>query len=328
MQVLLLANTFHQLKPDSPSSPRTPRNSLQYPASSHDDTYLCCKDFSMQNPQYHSLIKAALAEDIGSGDHSSNCAFPEGTQGEMKLLVKEEGILAGIAAAQEVFAMVDAEIEMELLLKDGDAVKPGDIAFRLKGPAHSLLQGERLALNLMQRMSGIATKTRRLVDTISHTKAKLLDTRKTTPHLRVFEKEAVRVGGGQNHRFGLYDMIMLKDNHIDFAGGVKQAIQKAIEYKSANNLDIPIEVEVRNFGELADVLESEGVLRVMFDNFSVADTRKAVQLVNGQIQTESSGGITGETLVAYAETGVDFISMGALTHSVMGLDMSLKTILR
>lgn len=281
----------------------------------------------MNNTHYHSLIKAALAEDIGSGDHSSNCAFPVGMQGEMRLLVKEEGILAGVKAAREVFALVDPAVEMEVLMEDGAAVKVGDVAFRLKGPAHSLLQGERLALNLMQRMSGIATKTRKLVDRISHTKAKLLDTRKTTPHLRVFEKEAVRIGGGKNHRMGLYDMIMLKDNHIDFAGGVKPAIAKALAYKEEHQLDIPIEVEVRDFKELQEVLESEGILRVMFDNFSVADTKKAVALVNGQIETESSGGITGETLVAYAETGVDYISMGALTHSVMGLDMSLKTVL-
>lgn len=279
----------------------------------------------MQNrSSYHSLIKAALAEDIGDGDHSSNCAFPSGTKGRMHLLLKEDGILAGVNVAREVFNLVDPNIEMDVKLEDGSAVKMGDLAFYLEGPAHSLLQGERLALNLMQRMSGIATKTRKLVDMIGHTKAKLLDTRKTTPHLRVFEKEAVRWGGGYNHRFGLYDMIMLKDNHLDFAGGVKPAIQKALSYKEQHKLDIPIEVEVRNFKELEEVLESEGVLRVMFDNFSVSDTYEAVAMVNHQIETESSGGINGQTLVAYAETGVDYISMGALTHSVMGLDMSLK----
>ncbi|QNR24771.1 carboxylating nicotinate-nucleotide diphosphorylase [Croceimicrobium hydrocarbonivorans] len=278
----------------------------------------------MDSEKYHSLIKAALAEDIGDGDHSSNCAFPQGMQGRMKLLVKEEGVLAGVAVAREVFKIVDPQIKMEVLIEDGSRIKPGDLAFHLEGPAHSLLQAERLALNLMQRMSGIATKTRALVDTISHTQARLLDTRKTTPHLRVFEKEAVRWGGGYNHRFGLFDMIMLKDNHIDFAGGVPQAIQKALDYKAKHGLDIPIEVEVRDFKELDQVLESEGVLRVMFDNFSVEDTYRAVELVASKIETESSGGITGETLVAYAETGVDFISMGALTHSVSGLDMSLK----
>lgn len=229
-----------------------------------------------------------------------------------------------MAVAEAVFKEVDPQIQMQKVLNDGDRIKPGDIAFYLEGPAHSLLQGERLALNLMQRMSGIATKTRGLVDMIAHTKAKLLDTRKTTPHLREFEKEAVRWGGGYNHRFGLYDMIMLKDNHIDFAGGVKPAIQKALDYKQVHNLDIPIEVEVRNFEELQEVLDSEGVLRVMFDNFSVEDTLKAVQQVAGKIETESSGGINEHTLVAYAETGVDYISMGALTHSVSGLDMSLK----
>ncbi len=273
---------------------------------------------------YQSLIKAALKEDIGDGDHSSNCAFPEGMQGRMKLLVKEPGIISGLAVAAAVFEIVDPEIKMEKLIDDGEAVLPSDIAFKVEGPAHSLLQGERLALNLMQRMSGISTKTRKLVDSIAHTQAKLLDTRKTTPHLRVFEKEAVRWGGGYNHRFGLYDMIMLKDNHIDFAGGVPQAIRKALDYKQKHGLDIPIEVEVRDFKELEEVLAAEGVLRVMFDNFSVADTKEAVNLVNGQIETESSGGITGATLVSYAETGVDYISMGALTHSVSGLDMSLK----
>lgn len=277
--------------------------------------------------EYHPLIKAALAEDIGDGDHSSNCAFPQGIRGKMKLLVKEAGVIAGIRVADEVFNIVDPSIRMEKLLSDGAAVKPGDIAFHLEGPAHSLLQGERLALNLMQRMSGIATKTRGLVDQIAHTKAKLLDTRKTTPHLRIFEKEAVRWGGGYNHRFGLYDMIMLKDNHVDFAGGIKPAIQKAIDYKKIHRLTIPIEVEVRNFSELQEVLEAEGVLRVMFDNFSVEDTYRAVERVNGQIETESSGGINASSLVAYAETGVDYISMGALTHSVSGLDMSLKALL-
>ena len=278
----------------------------------------------MKNSAYHPLIIAALKEDVGTGDHSSNCAFPKGTLGKMKLLVKEQGVLAGVTVAQEVFNLVDPQIKMTTLIKDGTKVAPGEIAFELEGPAHSLLQGERLALNLMQRMSGIATKTRSLVDMIAHTKARLLDTRKTTPHLRVFEKEAVRAGGGYNHRFGLYDMIMLKDNHIDFAGGVKPAILKALEYKKEQGLDIPIEVEVRNFSELQEVLESEGILRVMFDNFSVEDTQKAVEVVNGQIETESSGGITKETLVAYSEAGVDFISMGALTHSVSGMDMSLK----
>jgi nicotinate-nucleotide pyrophosphorylase (carboxylating) len=276
------------------------------------------------NPDYHPLILAALKEDIGDGDHSSNCAFPKGTIGKMHLLIKEDGILAGVSVAKTVFHLVDPAIKMEVLMEDGSPIKYGDIAFYLEGPAHSLLQGERLALNLMQRMSGIATKTQKLVDQISHTKAKLLDTRKTTPHLRVFEKEAVRWGGGFNHRFGLYDMIMLKDNHIDFAGGISKAIEKAVRYKEQKGLQIPIEVEVRDFKELKEVMANQGVLRVMFDNFSVAETIKAVEIVKGQMETESSGGITGETLLAYAETGVDFISMGALTHSVSGLDMSLK----
>lgn len=282
----------------------------------------------MSNTKYHELIKAALKEDIGDGDHSSNCAFPIGLNGKMHLLVKEQGILAGVQVAREVFNLVDSSIKMHVEIEDGCPVNYGDIAFYVEGPAHSLLQAERLALNLMQRMSGIATKTRKLADRIAHTKAQLLDTRKTTPHLRVFEKEAVRWGGGRNHRFGLYDMIMLKDNHVDFAGGIKPAVQKALDYKDKHNLDIPIEVEVRDFKELNEVLALEGVLRVMFDNFSVEDTIEAVKIVAGKIETESSGGITGETLVPYAETGVDFISMGALTHSVSGLDMSLKAELK
>lgn len=274
--------------------------------------------------KYRDLIRAAIAEDVGDGDHSSNCAFPAEVEGRMHLLVKEAGVLAGVKVAKAVFEEVDPSLKMEVLLEDGALVQPGDIAFRLSGRAQSLLLGERIALNLMQRMSGIATKTKSMVDLISHTSAKLLDTRKTTPNLRMVEKEAVRIGGAFNHRFGLFDMIMLKDNHIDFAGGVKSAIEKAVVYKKANNIEIPIEVEVRDFKELNEVLESEGVLRVMFDNFSVEDTFRAVELVDGRIETESSGGINETTLVAYAETGVDYISMGALTHSAIGLDMSLK----
>lgn len=277
--------------------------------------------------KYHDLIKAAIAEDVGDGDHSSSCAFPKEVQGKMHLLVKEAGVLAGVKVAEAVFKQVDPTLELEILLEDGADVVPGDIAFRLSGRAQSLLLGERIALNLMQRMSGIATKTRSMVDLISHTATKLLDTRKTTPNLRLVEKEAVRIGGAYNHRFGLYDMIMLKDNHIDFAGGVKAAIQKAVAYKKEHQLNIPIEVEVRNFEELQEVLESEGVLRVMFDNFSVEDTYEAVKKVAGRIETESSGGINEHTLAAYAETGVDFISMGALTHSAIGLDMSLKVLI-
>ncbi len=278
----------------------------------------------MENP-YRQIIKQALAEDIGSGDHSSNCAIPASAQGQMQLIVKEDGILAGVEVARAVFNEVNPAIQFEKLLDDGAKVKKGDIAFYIAGPIRAMLQGERIALNLMQRMSGIATYTHSLVQLISHTSCRLLDTRKTTPNLRIIEKEAVLMGGGHNHRFGLYDMVMLKDNHVDFAGGVSAAVSKAKEYLAENKLSIPIEVETRNFEEIEELLACTGVQRVMFDNFSVADTLKAVQLVNRRLETESSGGINEQTLRAYAETGVDFISVGALTHSVKGLDMSLKS---
>ena len=278
----------------------------------------------MKDP-YQQIIKQALSEDIGSGDHSSNCAIPANAQGQMQLIIKEDGILAGVAVAQAVFAEVDAKIKFEKLIEDGSSVKKGDIAFYISGPIRAMLQGERIALNLMQRMSGIASYTHSLVQLIKHTDCRLLDTRKTTPNLRIVEKEAVRLGGGHNHRFGLFDMVMLKDNHVDFAGGVSAAVTKAKQYLAENNLDIPIEVETRNFAEIEELLTCTGVQRVMFDNFSVADTIEAVQLVNGRLETESSGGINEDTLKAYAETGVDFISVGALTHSVSGLDMSLKS---
>jgi len=241
------------------------------------------------------------------------------------LIVKADGILAGMQVAQAVFAEVSAEIQFQKLLTDGTEVKKGDIAFYITGPIRAMLQGERIALNLMQRMSGIATYTNSLVKLIDHTACRLLDTRKTTPNLRVIEKEAVVIGGGYNHRFGLFDMVMLKDNHVDFAGGVTAAVTKAKQYLAENNLAIPIEVETRNFKEIEELLTCSGVQRIMFDNFSVEDTVKAVQLVEGRMKTESSGGINEQTLQAYAETGVDFISMGALTHSVKGLDMSLKS---
>jgi nicotinate-nucleotide pyrophosphorylase (carboxylating) len=273
---------------------------------------------------WEDLIERALQEDIGSGDHSSNCAIPATAKGQVQLIVKQGGVLAGVEAAQLVFKKVDTTLEFEPLLKDGSRVKVGDIAFRLKGRTRSLLQGERIALNIMQRMSGIATYTNSLVQKIRHTQAKILDTRKTTPTLRFMEKEAVKIGGAYNHRFGLYDMIMLKDNHIDFAGGVKPALQKAKNYLKDQQLDIPIEVETRNEAEIKEALAEGGVSRIMFDNFSPKACAQAVKLVQGACQTEASGGITENTLVAYAETGVDFISIGALTHSVIGLDMSLK----
>jgi len=273
---------------------------------------------------WEDLIERALVEDIGPGDHSSNCSIPATAEGKMQLLVKEDGILAGMQAAQMVFAKVDAEVVFKPILKDSSEIKKGAIAFTLSGKTRSLLQGERIALNIMQRMSGIATYTNSLARLIAHTKAKLLDTRKTTPTLRFLEKEAVLIGGGANHRFGLYDMIMLKDNHIDFAGGVTSALSLAKKYLVEHKLTIPIEVETRNQAEIKEVLKEGGAQRSMFDNFTPAQCAEAVKLVNGACETEASGGITEKTLVAYAESGVDFISVGALTHSVKGLDMSLK----
>lgn len=270
------------------------------------------------------FIDDAIAEDIGPGDHSSNCSIPAEAEGKMKLLVKEEGIIAGIDVAKRVFEKVDPAIKMNVLMKEGDPVKPGDIVFTLQGPERALLRSERLALNLMQRMSGIATRTHHIVKLIEGTSTKLLDTRKTTPNMRALEKYAVTVGGGYNHRMGLYDMIMLKDNHIDFAGGIEKAIDKAHAYIKENGLEIGIEVETRNLEELQQVINKGGIQRVMFDNYSVEDTHKAVQMVDGKFETESSGGITEATIRSYAETGVDYISVGALTHSVKSLDLSLK----
>ncbi len=272
------------------------------------------------------FISRAIVEDIGPGDHSSNCSIPADAQGRMQLLVKASGVIAGLQVAQRVFQKVDPAIECELLLEDGTPISQGDIAFRLHGPERSLLRAERLSLNLLQRMSGIATYTARLVKLVEGTRTQILDTRKTTPNLRPLEKLAVRLGGGQNHRMGLYDMIMLKDNHIDFAGGIKPAIEKARAYLSQNQLKLPIEVETRNLKELQEVLDTGGVDRVMLDNYSIEDTYKGVQMVNAQIETESSGGITEQNIRSYAETGVDFISVGALTHSVKSLDLSLKAI--
>ena len=272
------------------------------------------------------FIEKAIAEDVGNGDHSSNCCIPASARGAVQLLVKENGVIAGLEIAREIFRKVDPSVDVQLLLQDGVKVRHGDIALRAEGPERSLLQGERLALNALQRMSGIATQTAKMAELIKGTRAIILDTRKTTPNLRFLEKMAVRMGGGQNHRMGLYDMIMLKDNHIDFAGGIKPAIEKARIYMAEKGLTIPIEVETRNMNELKEVLDTGGVDRVMFDNFTVEETYKAVELVNRKLETESSGGITEKTIRAYAETGVDFISVGALTHSVKSLDLSLKAI--
>ncbi len=270
------------------------------------------------------LIELAFAEDIGDGDHTTLCCIPEDAMGKSHLLIKEDGILAGIELAKKVFAKFDPTMQVEVLINDGAHVKVGDIAMVVTGKVRSLLQTERLMLNIMQRMSGIATTTNKYVELLKGTKTRVLDTRKTTPGLRMLEKQAVKIGGGTNHRIGLFDMILLKDNHIDFAGGIANAIDRCHNYLKEKNLDLKIEIEVRNFDELQQVLDKGGVNRIMLDNFSVADTKKAVDIIAGRYETESSGGITFDTIRGYAEQGVDFISVGALTHSVKGLDMSFK----
>lgn len=270
------------------------------------------------------LIDLAFAEDIGDGDHTTLCCIPEEAMGKSHLLIKEDGILAGIEVAKEVFKRFDPQMQVEVLIGDGAHVKKGDIAMVVSGKIRSLLQTERLMLNIMQRMSGIATMTNRYVERLKGTSTRILDTRKTTPGLRMLEKQAVRIGGGYNHRIGLFDMILLKDNHVDFAGGITNAIDRCHQYLKTKGLDLKIEIEVRNFDELQQVLDHGGVDRIMLDNFSVADTKKAVDRVAHRFETESSGGITFDTIRDYAEQGVDFISVGALTHSVKGLDMSFK----
>lgn len=270
------------------------------------------------------LIDLAFAEDIGDGDHTTLCCIPETAMGKSHLLIKEDGILAGVEVAKRVFARFDPEMKVEVLIGDGAHVRKGDIAMVVSGKVRSLLQTERLMLNIMQRMSGIATMTNKYVERLKGTNTHVLDTRKTTPGLRMLEKQAVKIGGGMNHRIGLFDMILLKDNHIDFAGGIANAINRCHEYQREKGLDLKIEIEVRNFDELCQAMECGGINRIMLDNFSVADTRKAVEIVAGRFETESSGGITFDTIRDYAECGVDFISVGALTHSVKGLDMSFK----
>jgi nicotinate-nucleotide diphosphorylase (carboxylating) len=271
-------------------------------------------------------IKHWLAEDIGDGDHTTLCCIPADAIGRSRLIVKDTGIIAGIEVAKKVFEIFDKELRITQYMHDGDEVKPQDIAFEVEGKVRSLLQTERLMLNIMQRMSGIATRTREYVKLLEGTRTRILDTRKTTPGLRMLEKEAVLIGGGCNHRIGLYDMILLKDNHIDFAGGISQAIDRANKYLKDNNKNLKIEIEVRNFDELNEVLASGNVNRIMLDNFSVADTRKAVEIIGGRFETESSGGITETTIREYALAGVDYISVGALTHSIKSLDMSFKAI--
>lgn len=272
------------------------------------------------------LIDLSFAEDIGDGDHTTLCCIPEDAEGKSHLLIKEEGILAGVEVAQKVFSHFDPTLQMEVLLHDGAHVKPGDVAFIVTGKVRSLLQTERLMLNIMQRMSGIATMTNRYVEQIAGTGAHVLDTRKTTPGMRILEKQAVKIGGGMNHRIGLFDMILLKDNHVDFAGGIVPAIERCHAYLKEKGLDLKIEIEVRNFNELQQVLDHGGVDRVMLDNFTPENTRKAVAMIQHRFEVESSGGITFDTIRDYAEQGVDFISVGALTHSVNGLDMSFKAI--
>ncbi len=270
------------------------------------------------------FIQSALLEDIGPGDYSSLASIPEGKTGKAKLLIKDDGILAGVELAGEIFKAVDPKLKVEFFKKDGDQVKAGDIGLIISGPSASILSAERLVLNCMQRMSAIATKTHRLSQLISHTKAKLMDTRKTTPNFRMMEKWAVLIGGGVNHRFALYDMVMLKDNHVDFAGGIRAAIERTKNYLNENNLNLKIEIETRNLDEVRQVLEVGGIDYIMLDNMDYATMREAVAMIDGKYSSEASGGITEETLAAVAECGVDYISMGALTHSVSSLDISLK----
>jgi nicotinate-nucleotide pyrophosphorylase (carboxylating) len=272
------------------------------------------------------IIANAIREDVGDGDHSSLACIPPTAQGKAKLLVKDEGILAGVAFAQQVFQYVNPQLKVEVLLPDGTLVKHGDIAFYVEGSSQSILKAERLVLNAMQRMSAIATKTQYYVSLLEGTGTKILDTRKTTPGIRALEKWAVKIGGGENHRFALYDMIMLKDNHIDFAGGITKAIQKTQQYLKDQNKDLKIIVEARNLDEVEEILQSKGVYRILLDNFNYQDTRKAVQRIGEQCLTESSGGITEDTIRKYAECGVDYISSGALTHSVYNMDLSLKAV--
>ena len=276
------------------------------------------------DPLVSQLIDLAILEDIGDGDHSSLGAIPTGTEGNARLLVKDNGIICGISVAKYIMKLIDEGVTFNQLIEEGSEVKPGDVVFTVHGSVHSILQAERLMLNFMQRMSGVATITHDLVQLLVGTNARLLDTRKTTPGLRTFEKYAVTVGGGVNHRFALWDMVMLKDNHNDYAGGITNGVMRTKEYLTANDKNLKIEVETRNLEEVKEALNSGLVDRIMFDNFTLALMTEAVKLVNGLCETEASGGITRETIRGYAETGVDFISVGALTHSVKSLDLSLK----
>lgn len=276
------------------------------------------------HPQIDSLISLALQEDIGPGDHSSLACVPADAQGKARLIVKDQGVICGLPLAEKIFKMVSPSIQVEFAMQDGDSIQHGDIAMTVYGPSRALLTAERLMLNFVQRLSGIATQTNTLVKKIAHTKAKLLDTRKTTPGMRILEKYAVKIGGGQNHRMGLYDMIMIKDNHIEFAGSIPKAIEKTLSYLQANQLDLKIEIEASNLDAVKKILNFGHVDLIMLDNFTPSEIHKALELINGQYQTEASGGINADNLVEYAETGVDYISMGALTHQIKSLDLSLK----
>jgi nicotinate-nucleotide pyrophosphorylase (carboxylating) len=280
----------------------------------------------MGNKSLREFILNSLSEDLGDGDHSSLACITEEATGEAKLLIKENGILAGIRVATELFRIVDKDLKLKIFMNDGAIVQTGDIAFQISGSQLSILKSERLVLNIMQRMSGIATNTRQYVDKLSGLRTKILDTRKTTPGFRIFEKEAVRIGGGMNHRMGLYDMIMLKDNHIDYAGGIEKAIKRTNDYLKKNNKELKIEIEARSIKDIEIILAVGGVDRIMLDNFSISETRSAIEVISGKFETESSGGITLETIRSYAECGVDYISVGALTHHIKSLDMSLKAI--
>jgi nicotinate-nucleotide pyrophosphorylase (carboxylating) len=283
-------------------------------------------NLTTENRILREFILRSLDEDVGNGDHSSLSCIPPESSGKAKLLIKEKGILAGVRIASEVFSVVDKELKTDILIGDGKNIAPGDIAFYLTGPTHSILKSERLILNIMQRMSGIATSTNEYVSKLSGLKTKILDTRKTTPGFRFLEKEAVKIGGGINHRMGLYDMIMLKDNHIDYAGGIEEAIKKTKKYIEDKKLDLNVEIEARSIKDIKTILLAGGVDRIMLDNFSLQDTIIAVKLIDGKYETESSGGITLSTIRSYAECGVDYISVGALTHHIKSLDMSLKAI--
>jgi len=280
----------------------------------------------MENRILREFIIKSLAEDLGDGDHSSLACIPENASGKANLLIKESGILAGIRVAAELFSIIDKDLNVKIYLEDGVGVVPGDIAFTIEGRQQSILKSERLVLNIMQRMSGIATSTNEYVKRIKGLKTKILDTRKTTPGFRFIEKEAVRIGGGINHRMGLYDMIMLKDNHIDYAGGIENAILRTNDYLKIHNLNLKVEIEARNLRDVETILSVGRIDRIMLDNFSIQDTLSAVKKISGRFETESSGGITLSTIREYAECGVDFISVGALTHHIKSLDMSLKAI--